>query len=64
MTLRTTKQYKAWIDGEVEDHMDLYGNTRAQAIEMVLDLLSEGEYNDQFTQAQVTTLTLMVKRLA
>jgi len=44
---------KRWLEGEIQDQMDLYGNTREYAIEFVKELLETDEYRDELTDQQV-----------
>jgi hypothetical protein len=59
----TKEQVRQWVEGEVQSHMDGYGNTRAQALEMMADLLGEGEYREELSDDNVAAAMTVVRSL-
>lgn len=41
-----------WVESEIDEMMDLYGNTRQQAATFVLDLLVDNEYREELDDNQ------------
>ena len=50
-----------WLGGEKEDVMSCYSLTKKDAEENIRDLLQEGEYHDELTDAQVQQALLFSK---
>jgi hypothetical protein len=44
---------KRWVENEIEDVADSYGQTDDRAAIHVQELLNEGEYRDELTDDQV-----------
>lgn len=54
---------KEWLEGEIQAQIDSYGNTRAQAVEMVTDLLMEGEYGDVLGFSESVAVWKQIRKL-
>lgn len=44
---------KQWVASEIDEFMDLYGNSRQWALSMVAEFLREGSYIDDLSDEQV-----------
>lgn len=43
---------KRFVDREVLDMMDCYDNTHRQALEFIIEILKEGQYDDELSFSQ------------
>ena len=41
--MRTKQELRCWLDAEIQDVMDSYDNTEAEAREHVADMITEGQ---------------------